>query len=198
MPDVKPAAAYVGRGTAEMRRRADDGRRATAHDGRMRFHLPRRPRLVVLIAHVLASVGWFGVAVLVAFLLVAAGSAADDGLARSLYRAVETSVWLTVPLGVVAAVTGVVLGLGTKWGLARYWWVVIKEVAVVPVVVTDLLVVAPAAHDGAQGQLSGRLLDPAIAHVVVLGIATVVSLAKPFGRTARGRRGEPAATTSPA
>ncbi len=162
----------------------------------MRFHLTRRPRLVVLIAHVLASVGWFGVAVLVAFLLVAAGITGDDVLARSLYRAVETSVWLTVPLGAVAAGTGVVLGLGTKWGLARYWWVVIKEVAVVPVVVTDLLVVAPAAHDGAQGQLSGRLLDPAIAHVVVLGIATVVSLAKPFGRTPRGRRGEPATTTA--
>ena len=159
----------------------------------MRFHLTRRPRLVVLAAHVLASVGWFGVAVLVAFLLVAAGSTGDDALARSLYRAVETSVWLTVPLGAVAAATGVVLGLGTKWGLARYWWVVIKEVAVVPVVVTDLLVVAPAAHEGAQGQLSGRLLDPAIAHVVVLGLATVVSLVKPFGRTARGRRGEPAA-----
>jgi hypothetical protein len=159
----------------------------------MRFHLTRRPRLVVLAAHVLASVGWFGVAVLVAFLLVAASSTGDDALARSLYRAVETSVWLTVPLGAVGAATGVVLGLGTKWGLARYWWVVIKEVAVVPVVVTDLLVVAPAAHDGAQGLLSGRLLDPAIAHVVVLGLATVVSLVKPFGRTARGRRGEPAA-----
>jgi TRAP-type uncharacterized transport system fused permease subunit len=163
----------------------------------MRFHLTRRPRLVALVAHVLTSVGWFGVAVLVVFLLVAAGSTGDDALARSLYRAVETSVWLTVPIGVLAAATGVVLGLGTKWGLARYWWVVIKEVAVVPVVVTDLLVVAPAAHDGAQGQLSGRLLDPAIADVVVLGLATVVSLVKPFGRTARGRRGEPATVATP-
>jgi hypothetical protein len=61
--------------------------------------------------------------------------------------------------------------------------------------VTDLLVVAPQAHDAAQGQLSGRLLDPAIAHCVVLTVATVVSLAKPFGRTPRGRRREPATTT---
>jgi len=180
-----------------MRRRADDTRRARAQDGCMRFHLTRRPRLVALVAHVLTSVGWFGVAVLVAFLLVAAGSTGDDPLARSLYRAVETSVWLTVPLGALAAATGVVLGVGTKWGLARYWWVVIKEVAVVPVVVTDLLVVAPAARDGAQGHLSGPLLAPAIAHVMLLGLATMVSLAKPFGRTARGRRGEPATVAAP-
>jgi hypothetical protein len=157
----------------------------------MHFHLGRRSRLVALVLHVLSSVGWFGVAVLVAFLLVAAGATGDDGLARALYRTVETSVWLSVPLGAVAAVTGVVLGLGTKWGLVRYWWVAIKEVIVVPVVVTDLLVVAPTAHDAAHGQLSGRLLDPAIAHCVVLAVATVVSLAKPFGRTARGRRREP-------
>ena len=63
----------------------------------------------------------------------------------------------------------------------------------VPVVITDLLVIAPQAHDAAQGHLSGRLLDPAIAHCVVLAIATVVSLVKPLGRTPRGRRGEPAA-----
>ena len=104
--------------------------------------------------------------------------------------------WLTVPLGAVAAATGVVLGLGTKWGLARYWWVVIKEVAVVPVVVTDLLVVAPAAHDGARGSCRGGCSTPPSPTCVVLGIATVVSLAKPFGRTARGRRGEPATTTA--
>jgi hypothetical protein len=190
MPRVKR---YVGRGREELRPAADDGEARTAHHGRMRFHLGRRPRLVALIAHVLTSVGWFGVAVLVTFLLVAAQATGDDGLARALYRTVETSVWLSVPLGALAALSGVVLGLGTKWGLARYWWVLIKEVIVVPVVITDLLVIAPQAHDAARGQLSGRLLDPAIAHCVVLAIATVVSLVKPFGRTPRGRRGEPVA-----
>jgi hypothetical protein len=164
----------------------------------MHLHLSRRPRLVVLIAHVLASVGWFGVAVLVAFLLVTADVTGDAALARALYRTVETSVWLSVPLGLAAAATGVVLGLGTKWGLVRYWWVAIKEVIVVPVVVTDLLLVAPGAHDAAHGQLTGRILDPAIAHCVVLAVATVISLSKPFGRTPRGRRRPAAVAATPA
>jgi hypothetical protein len=141
-----------------------------------------------LIAHVLSSVGWFGVAGLVLFLLAAAEATGDDALARSLARAVETSVWLSVPLGIASAATGIVLGLGTKWGLIRHWWVVVKEVAVVPLVVTDLLVVAPGAADAAAGHPGGRLLDPAIAHCVVLALATTVSVVKPFGKTPAGRR----------
>jgi hypothetical protein len=112
-------------------------------------------------------------------------------MAHSLYQSVETSIWLSVPLGALAAATGVLLGLGTKWGVARYWWVVLKEIIVVPVIATDLLVVGPGAHDAVHGQLSGRLLDPAIAHCVVLTIATVISVVKPFGRTRFGRRGVP-------
>jgi hypothetical protein len=152
--------------------------------------LGRTGRKVALVVHVLASVGWFGIAALVLFLLVAAETTTDTVLATGLFRAVETSVWLSVPLGGVAALTGVVLGLGTKWGVARYWWVVLKEVAFVPLVVTDLLVVAPTAHDAAAGR-TGRLLDPAVAHCVVLALVTVVSLVKPFGRLPRARRALP-------
>jgi ABC-type spermidine/putrescine transport system permease subunit II len=153
-----------------------------------RVPLGRTGRKVLLVLHVLASVGWFGIAGLVAFLLIAARSTGGADMARALYQSVETSVWLSVPAGLLAAVTGVLLGLGTKWGLARYWWVLAKEVIVVPVVVTDLLLVAPGAHDAARGQLSGRLLDPALAHCVVLTAATVLSLVKPFGRIRAARR----------
>jgi len=155
----------------------------------VRAPLGRTGRKITLVLHVLSSVGWFGVAALVAFLLLAATTTGDAAMARSLSRSVETSVWLSVPLGLVAAATGIVLGLGTKWGLVRYWWVLLKEVIVVPVVLTDLFVVAPGAHDAALGNLSGRILDPAIAHCVVLTTATVVSLVKPFGRLRDRRRG---------
>jgi ABC-type spermidine/putrescine transport system permease subunit II len=156
-----------------------------------RVPLGRRGRQAVLVFHVLASVGWFGIAVLVAFLLVAAEATGSPTMARGLYQSVETSVWLSVPVALAAAATGVVLGLGTKWGVARYWWVLVKEIIVVPVVVTDLLIVAPGAHDAVHGRLSGPLLDPAIAHTVVLTVATVVSLVKPFGRIRAARRDLP-------
>lgn len=158
----------------------------------VRVPLGRRGRKALLVLHVLASVGWFGIAVLVAFLLLAAETAGDPTMARGLSQSVETSVWLSVPVGLTAAATGVLLGLGTKWGLARYWWVLAKEIIVVPVVVTDLLIVAPGARDAVHGQLSGSLLAPAIAHCVVLTVATVFSLVKPFGRIrAAGRRDLP-------
>jgi hypothetical protein len=155
-----------------------------------RIHLGRRARKALLVLHVLASVGWFGIAVFVAFLLLAAAATGSPTMARGLYQSVETSVWLSVPIGLAAAATGVALGLGTKWGLARYWWVLVKEIIVVPVIVTDLLIVAPGAHDAVRGQLPGPL-DPAIAHGVVLTVATVVSLVKPFGRIRTARRALP-------
>ncbi len=150
-----------------------------------------RPARGCSIAHVLSSVGWFGVAGMVLFLLVLAQGTGDAAFAHGLYRAVETSLWLTVPLAAVSALTGIVLGLGTPWGLAKHWWVVLKEIAFVPLVATDLLVVGPSVHDAARGVSTGRLLDPAIAHCVVLALATVISIVKPFGRTPQGRRRVP-------
>jgi hypothetical protein len=155
-----------------------------------RFHLGKRSRRFTLVAHVLSSVGWFGVAIMVLFLTVLAQGATDDTFARAAYRIVETSLWVSVPIGAVAGATGVVLGLGTKWGVARHWWVVLKEIAFVPLVVTDFLVVAPSAHDAARGAGAGDL-GPVVAHCVILALATIVSIVKPFGRTPHGRRRVP-------
>jgi len=153
-----------------------------------RLHLGKRSRRALLVLHVLSSVAWFGIAVFVLFLLVLARATGDAEYARAIYRTVETSIWLSVPTAAVSAVTGLVLGLGTPWGLATHWWVVLKEVAFVPLVVSDFVAVRPSVHDAAHGIVSGRLLDPAIAHCVVLALVTVVSILKPFGRTPWGRR----------
>jgi hypothetical protein len=152
-----------------------------------RLHLHKRARRALLVVHVLSSVAWLGIAVFVLFMLVMARSTGDADYARALYRTVETSIWLSVPMGAVSGLTGLVLGLGTPWGVATHWWVVLKEIAFIPLVVTDFLVVAPGAHDLAHGG-SGSLLEPAIGHCVLLTLATVVSIVKPFGRTPRGRR----------
>jgi hypothetical protein len=152
-----------------------------------RLHLGKRPRRALLVLHVLSSVAWFGLAVFVLFLLLVARSTGDPAYARALYRAVETSIWLSVPMAAVSGLTGLVLGLGTPWGVATHWWVVLKEIAFVPLVVTDFLVIAPSAHDLARGG-SGGFLEPAIGHCVVLALATIVSIVKPFGRTPHGRR----------
>ena len=138
--------------------------------------LPRTPRKVVLTAHVLSSVGWFGVALLVAVAALAAGATSDPVFADALHRAIGASLWVSVPSGLIAFATGVVLGVGTRWGLVKHWWVLIKIVLNLAVVVTDLVVVRAFAHDAAP-----RLSHAAIAHCVVLVAATVLSTFKPFG-----------------
>jgi hypothetical protein len=156
-----------------------------------RFRLRRTGHKVALTAHVLASVGWFGVAVLVAVLLITASTTGDATYSLALYRSVQTAIWVSVPLGLIAAATGVVLGLGTTWGFVRHWWVVAKQVIAAAVVATDLVLVAPGVRDAIDGQLSRPLIGPAIAHCVVLAVATILSVWKPRGRTPLGRRGLP-------
>ena len=80
------------------------------------FRLSRTPRKIALLAHVLASVGWFGMAIMVAAAGVTAAATGDATLPSFLYRVMADAVWLTVPMGVLALATGVLLGVGTKWG----------------------------------------------------------------------------------
>lgn len=151
------------------------------------IHLRRAGRRATLTLHILASVGWFGMAALVAFCTVFAGATSDPALAASLYRAVQAAPWLTVPAGLVAIATGVLLGLGTSYGLIRYWWVVAKMAIAVAVVVADAVVIPTAAgHAVTTGHATGLLLGPAIGHVIVLATASTLAVFKPRARTPWG------------
>jgi hypothetical protein len=75
--------------------------------------------------------------------------------------------------------------------VVRYRWVVAKEVLALAVIATDLAILGPNAADALRGRLDGALLQPAIAHCVVLAVATVLSVFKPGARTALGRRRVP-------
>lgn len=148
-------------------------------EARPRFHLHRRARRTLLVAHVLSAVGWFGLAVTVAFIAVAGGRA--DDVAYS--EVIGSTLWLSVPLGLTAAATGVALSLTTRWGLARHWWVVGKEVITVAVIATDVLVVWPAMDRAVDTSTPGSVPGPIFAHCVVLALATALSIVKPKART---------------
>jgi hypothetical protein len=139
----------------------------------------RRVHKALLTTHVLSAVGWFGAAIMVAFTGIV-GSANDE---LALYELIRTSLWLTVPLGLTAAVTGVALSLTTHWGLVRYWWVVLKELGTVAVIATDVLIVGPEMAHALDTRTVTALPGPVIAHCVVLALATVLSVVKPRPRT---------------
>jgi hypothetical protein len=79
----------------------------------------------------------------------------DDNTKTLCYRALELfAVWPLLTTGLVCLASGVVLGLGTKYGLVRYWWVAIKLVlnilltALVPIALRPE--VSKAAEQGRQ------------------------------------------------
>ena len=160
-----------------------------------------RVRDLALTAHVLASIGWFG-SVLVFLVLAIAGLSSSGPAATASYSATELAAsWVSVPLCFAALVTGIVQSLGTKWGLFRHYWVLIK--LVLTVLATILLVVhtrpihaladmarsMPLAPDDHRG-LRAQLVFDATAGLVVLIVATVLAVYKPRGMTRYGRRKE--------
>jgi len=148
--------------------------------------LGRRSHKALLVAHVLTAVGWFGVAITVAFIGIVGQSQGDVAY----YDVIRSTVDLSVPLGLLAAVTGIALSLTTRWGLARHWWVVAKELGAVAVVATDVLVVAPTMQRALDSGTTVELPGPIFAHCVVLGLATLLSVVKPKARTPFGVRAD--------
>jgi hypothetical protein len=152
------------------------GRRAVARPTR---RLGRRAHRAVLTAHVLSSVGWFGVAVTIAFCGIVGSSAGSPAF----YEVMQPTLQLTIPLGLAAAVTGVILSVTTRWGLARHWWVVIKEAITIAVIATDVLVVGPEISRAIDTGAATELPGPLIPHCIVLAIATALSVIKPRAQT---------------
>jgi hypothetical protein len=168
-------------------RRADvtaDGRAGVMADER-RASRPRRRRLgkrghqALLVSHVLTSVGWFGVAITVAFCGIVGQSRGDVAF----YEVIDATLALSIPLGLGAVVTGAALSLTTRWGLARHWWVVAKELGAVAVIATDVLVVGPTMQRAIDSGAAGEIPGPVYAHCVVLALATILSVVKPKART---------------
>ena len=91
-----------------------------------------------------------------------------------------------IPLSIGALVTGVLLGLGTKWGVFRYPWVTAKLLLVVSVMLVGGLVIGPAqdAILTRGGNDVGPLIRAAAYDVAALALATILSVFKP-GRTFR-------------
>ncbi|MCL9793700.1 hypothetical protein [Frankia sp. AgKG'84/4] len=157
----------------------------------------RRPaRTALLTLHVIVSVGWNGVAF--AQLALASTAAADANLRHAAYELMHViDRTLDIPLALLTLITGIVMSVGTKWGLLRHWWIVAKlAITVVAVisggaVVRTLIVSADHATRGATTAAPTQaiaLIVCACAMNVLFITATVLSTAKPWGRTPRGTR----------
>jgi uncharacterized membrane protein len=157
------------------------------------WRLGARTRKAVLVVHIVSAGVWIGVDVAMGVFVFTALLADDDNTKALCYRALELfAVWPLLTTGLVCLASGVVLGLGTKYGLTRYWWVAIK--LVLNIVLTALVLVAlrpqviEAAEQGrrfAAGEPAslavGDLIFPPIVSPTVLLIAVVLAVFKPWG-----------------
>jgi len=166
----------------------------TRRPRRAPFRLRGRTRKTVLILHILSAGIWIGVDVIVAVLVFTGWLSGDPALKGLAYQALGTFVgWPMLVSGLVSLVTGVILGLGSKYGLVRYWWVAVKLVLNVVLCALILIALQPELGDVAQygrdlaaGTATGRdvsdLFFPPIVSLSALTFATVLSVAKPWGR----------------
>jgi hypothetical protein len=158
------------------------------------------PRKLALTLHVLSSVGWVGALAAFLVLAISGRDAEDADVARSVYPAMELVVRSAiVPLALMALVTGVVQGIGTRWGLLRHYWVVIKLVITIVatlVLLDELQPIRELADLARAGELAPDIRrsarDSLVLHsaggLATLLIPTVLSIYKPRGLTCIGRR----------
>ncbi|MFG1920856.1 hypothetical protein [Cryptosporangium sp. NPDC048952] len=150
--------------------------------------LTPRWRKTVLITHVTTSVGWLGADAVLVVLGVAGltGAAGGPDVVYPVAGLIGTV--LITPLALAALVTGVLSGLGTKWGLFRHWWVVTKLAVTVVMNVLVLFVLAPGLREAARlgSELPGRdainfVVAPSVACTLLL-LTTILSVSKPRKR----------------
>ena len=86
-----------------------------------------------------------------------------------------------IPLSFAALLTGLALGLGTRWGVFRYPWTVIKLVLIVTVILVGAFVITPASDQmlDREGDRTGRLIAAAGYDVFALIAATSLAVYKP-------------------
>jgi hypothetical protein len=154
---------------------------------------------LVLAVHLVASVGWVGAACAYIALDVTASITRSDATLRAMYLSMDRIArWAILPLALASLATGVLIALGTRWGLLRHHWVVVSliltSVATI-VLVRELGVIASFARVAADpGSRTGdvRSLGTTLGHsiggLVVLLVILVLNVYKPAGVTRYGRR----------
>lgn len=163
--------------------------------------MPMRPavRKLALTIHIVACLGWMGAVAAFIVLDVATVTSDDVSTLRAAYVGMQLiTIWAIVPLAYASFASGLVMSLGTKWGLFRHWWVVLTLVLTAfatAVLVAQLPIIEhradlasdPATTDETLRE-AGNLLLHSIGGTVVLLVVTVLNVYKPRGLTRYGWR----------
>ena len=156
-------------------------------------------RKAALAVHLAVSVGWIGAVAAYTVLDLTVASSADAATLRAAYLGMGLIAGsVIVPLALAALVTGLVVSIGTKWGLVRHWWVLVSLALTVFATVVLLIetgtiaAYAAVAADPAASEAELRALGSTLVHslggTLVLLVVLVLNVYKPAGLTPYGWR----------
>ncbi|MEV5695298.1 hypothetical protein [Micromonospora globbae] len=172
---------------------------------RPRFpRLGRTSRKVWLTLHVGIGVGWLGVATGMLALAIIGATADTHETQHGAYLMLHRfDLLLAIPSAFLSIITGVVVSLGTPWGLLRHWWVLAKLAIALALPLLASFegpwieeLEARSADGVIETGTTGLLLTGAMGlFAALLWTAVILSVFKPGGRTRWGRpKGEPRRT----
>lgn len=156
-------------------------------------------RKFALAAHLALSVGWIGAVAGYMALDVAATTGRDLQTLRAAYLGMELIArYVIVPMAFASLLTGLVMSLGTKWGLFRHYWVLISlllTMIAIAVLLVEMQTISYFADKAADPRTSpdhlramGGTLVHSVGGTVVLLVILVLNLYKPQGITPYGWR----------
>ena len=144
-----------------------------------------RTRRAVLTLHIVSGVGLLGDVAAILAINVRAATTEDPQLAAAAYELLTMfPVLFGIPLSLTSLATGLVLGLGSKWGVFRYRWVTAKLLLNLSVILVGAFLIGPTTAALADGRdaSEGVLIAASAYDVVALLLATGLSVFKPGRR----------------
>lgn len=162
----------------------------------IRWRPSPKVRKTVLLVHIAAAGAWLGIDIVLGVLTVTALTASAAQAAAAAVSIAAFAVWPLVVVGLVTLVTGILLGIGSKYGLVRYRWVLIKLLlnvvltALVPVLLVSGVTTLhenglAALGSGTDPIIPMTALYPPIVSSTALAFAMTLSVFKPWGRVRR-------------
>ncbi|MFF5533019.1 DUF2269 domain-containing protein [Streptomyces cinerochromogenes] len=161
--------------------------------------LSRPARRASLVVHVAASASWLGLTLGLLALGVTATTTGSAVTAGASVRAMKLFAdWLLLPLAFFTFLSGVLLSVGTPWGLARHRWVSTKFWLTLAATAATAFALRPGL-DSAVADITadtaaggpppgpGDLLPGPVVSLSAYLFMTVISVLKPWGLTRRGR-----------
>lgn len=163
--------------------------------------LTGRARKAFLVVHIVSGALWFGVDIALGILMITAFLTDDPRTADTAVRAVDMfAIWPMFAASVVCLTAGAVLGLSSRYGLVRYWWVAVK--LGINVLMSTLIVIAlrPGIDDAVSiterlvagdptAALPSDLIYPVVVAPTLLITAYLLSVFKPWKAIGGARRG---------